>query len=142
MQIFWLNSDRARLAVVHQPAKQNDTFLGGHNRLEQFVSTRKLEKKVDDLYEFLQHWVDPLRSYIARFNQEKISIPGCNTSTAISAFKRGMLRDGDLYKKLIKYQCKNVQCIVPGMGTYKTGRDSAINPRSLRNMNKRGQKAT
>lgn len=112
MQRFWLNSDRACLAVVHQPAKQIDMFLGGHNRLEQFASTRNLEKKVDDLYEFLQHRVDPLRSYIAHFNQEKISIPGCNTSTAISAFKRGMLRDGDLYKKLIKYQCKNVQGVL------------------------------
>ncbi|KAF2541787.1 hypothetical protein F2Q68_00031952 [Brassica cretica] len=79
------------------------------NFVEQFASSRDLEKTPDGLYEILQHHAEPLRDYIARFNQEKVDIPGCNIPTAISAFKRGLLRDGDLYKELTKYQCKTME---------------------------------
>jgi len=51
--------------------------------VEQFASSRSLEKTSDSLYEILQHRVKPLRDYIARFNQEKVSIPECNITTAI-----------------------------------------------------------
>ncbi|KAF3537149.1 hypothetical protein F2Q69_00021953 [Brassica cretica] len=50
----------------------------------------------DDLYEILQHRAEPLLNYIVRFNHEKVAIPGCNASTAISVFKRWVLPDGDL----------------------------------------------
>lgn len=70
--------------------------------VEQFASSRSLEKTANDLYEDLQHRSEPLRIYIARFNQEKVAIPECNASTAISAFKRGMLPD----------QCKTVEDIL------------------------------
>ena len=80
--------------------------------VEQFASSRSLEKTSNDLYEILQHRSEPLRAYIARFNHEKVSIPECNTSTAISAFKRGLLPDGDLYKKLMKYQCKTMEDVL------------------------------
>ncbi|XP_013608316.1 PREDICTED: uncharacterized protein LOC106315092 [Brassica oleracea var. oleracea] len=80
--------------------------------VEQFVSSRNLEKTLDSLYEILQHRVETLRDYIARFNQEKVSIPECNVTTAISAFKRGMLPDGDLYKELTKYQCKTMEDVL------------------------------
>ncbi|KAF2579837.1 hypothetical protein F2Q68_00004785 [Brassica cretica] len=70
--------------------------------VEQFASSRDLEKTSDGLYEILQHRAE------ARFNQEKVSIPECNIPTAISAFKRGQLPDGDLYKELTKYQCKTI----------------------------------
>ncbi|KAF3539673.1 hypothetical protein F2Q69_00022702 [Brassica cretica] len=46
--------------------------------VEQFVSSRDLEKTSDSLYEILQHQAEPLRGYIARFNQEKVAIPECN----------------------------------------------------------------
>ncbi|KAF3497715.1 hypothetical protein DY000_02053550 [Brassica cretica] len=39
---------------------------------------------------------------------EKVSIPRCNTSIAISTFKRDMLLDADMYKELIKYQCRTM----------------------------------
>ncbi|XP_048619994.1 uncharacterized protein LOC125590463 [Brassica napus] len=80
--------------------------------VEQFASSRSLEKTSDSLYEILQHRVKPLRNYIARFNQEKVSIPECNITTAISAFKKGLLPDGDLYKELTKYQCKTMEDVL------------------------------
>ncbi|KAF2617112.1 hypothetical protein F2Q68_00040145 [Brassica cretica] len=46
--------------------------------VEQFASSRDLEKTSDSLYEILQHRAKPLRGYIARFNQEKVAIPECN----------------------------------------------------------------
>ncbi|KAF3500805.1 hypothetical protein F2Q69_00042518 [Brassica cretica] len=80
--------------------------------VEQFASSRDLEKTSDSLYEILQHRAEPLRGYIARFNQEKMAIPKCSIPTAISAFKRGMLPDGDLYKELTKYQCKTMEDVL------------------------------
>uniref|UniRef100_A0A0D2ZTT2 Retrotransposon gag domain-containing protein n=1 Tax=Brassica oleracea var. oleracea TaxID=109376 RepID=A0A0D2ZTT2_BRAOL len=80
--------------------------------VEQFASSRDLEKISDSLYEILQHRAEPLRGYIARFNQEKVAIPECSIPTAISAFKRGMLPDGDLYKELTKYQCKTMEAVI------------------------------
>ncbi|KAF3581806.1 hypothetical protein DY000_02031091 [Brassica cretica] len=51
-------------------------------------------------------------NYIARFNQEKVTIPKCSIPTAISAFKRGLLPDRELYKELTKYQCKTMEDIL------------------------------
>ncbi|KAF2531373.1 hypothetical protein F2Q70_00029541 [Brassica cretica] len=80
--------------------------------VEQFASSRDLEKTSDSLYKILQHRAEPLRGYIARFSQEKVAIPECSIPTAISAFKRGLLPDGDLYKKLTKYQCKTKEDVL------------------------------
>ena len=79
---------------------------------EQFASSRDLHKTSDGLYEILQHWTEPLQGYIARFNQEKVAISEYTSPTVISAFKRGMLLDGDLYKELIKYQCKTMEDVL------------------------------
>ncbi|XP_018466684.2 uncharacterized protein LOC108838220 [Raphanus sativus] len=73
--------------------------------VEQFACSRHLEKRSDDLYEIQQYRNESLRSYIARFNQEKVSIPECNADTAISALKKGLLPEGELYKELTKYRC-------------------------------------
>ena len=74
-----------------------------HKFVEQYASTKSLEKTADNLYKVLQHRAEPLRNYIARFNQEEVAIPECNASTAISSFKRSLLQDGNLYKELTKY---------------------------------------
>ncbi|KAF2549784.1 hypothetical protein F2Q68_00034737 [Brassica cretica] len=58
------------------------------------------------LYEILQ------QGYIAPFNQEKVVIRECSIPTAISAFKRGLLPDGELYKKLTKCQCKTMEDVL------------------------------
>ncbi|XP_048623891.1 uncharacterized protein LOC125592616 [Brassica napus] len=80
--------------------------------VEQFASSRDLEKTSDSLYKILQPRAEPLRGYIARFNQEKVAIPECRIPTAISAFMRGLLPDGDLYKELTKYQCKTMEDVL------------------------------
>ncbi|KAF2534397.1 hypothetical protein F2Q70_00029676 [Brassica cretica] len=80
--------------------------------VEQFASSRDLEKTSDGLYEILHHRAEPLQGYIASFNQEKVAIPECSIPTAISAFKRGFLPDGDLYKELTKYQCKTMEDVL------------------------------
>ncbi|KAF2562721.1 hypothetical protein F2Q70_00017768 [Brassica cretica] len=80
--------------------------------VEKFASSRGLEKTPNSLYEILQHRAEPLRSYIARFNQEKVAIPECSIPTAISAFKRGLLLDGDLYMELNKDQCKKMEDVL------------------------------
>ena len=46
--------------------------------MEQFASSRDLEKTSDGLYEIFQHRTEPLRGYIARFNQEKVAFPECS----------------------------------------------------------------
>ena len=80
--------------------------------MEQFTSSRDLEKTFDSLYEILQHQAESLRGYIARFNEEKVAIHECSIPTAISALKRGLLPDGDLYKELTKYQCKTMEDVL------------------------------
>ena len=80
--------------------------------VEQFTSSKSLEKTSDGLYEILQHRVEPLRDYIAHFNQEKVAVPECSIPTAISAFKRGLLPDGGLYKELTMYPCKTMEDVL------------------------------
>ncbi|KAF3506777.1 hypothetical protein F2Q69_00006622 [Brassica cretica] len=80
--------------------------------LEQFASSRNLEKTSDGMYDILQHRAEPLRGYIARFNQDKVAIPECNVTTAIYAFKRGLFPDGDLYKELTKYLGKTMEDVL------------------------------
>ncbi|WZZ70548.1 hypothetical protein YC2023_081918 [Brassica napus] len=53
-----------------------------------------------------------LRDYIARYNQEKVAVPECSIPTAISAFKRGLLPDGGLYKELTMYPCKTMEDVL------------------------------
>ncbi|KAF3573642.1 hypothetical protein F2Q69_00059549 [Brassica cretica] len=82
---------------INLPSRSIASFAVLSNKfVEQFASSRDLEKTSDSLYEIIQHRAEPLRGYIARFNQEKVAIPECSIPTAISAFKRGLLPDGDL----------------------------------------------
>ncbi|KAK0602487.1 hypothetical protein LWI29_033942 [Acer saccharum] len=65
-------------------AQLTDTFV------EQFASSRKLEKLSDDLYTITQRTGENLRAYVGRFNREKVQIPHCNQATAIYAFRKGL----------------------------------------------------
>ncbi|XP_031267808.1 uncharacterized protein LOC116126246 [Pistacia vera] len=80
-----------------------DTFV------EQFASSKKLEKLSADLYRIYQKMGEPLREYVSRFNREKISIPSCNPETAVDAFRKGLLPDEDLYKELTKLGCTTME---------------------------------
>ncbi|XP_056843226.1 uncharacterized protein LOC130495750 [Raphanus sativus] len=98
---------------INLPTKSIRSFAALSDKfVEQFASSRNLEKNSDDLYEVLQHRNEPLRSYIARFKQEKVAIPECNVNTAMSAFKRGLLPEGDLYKELTKYKCRTMEDVL------------------------------
>ncbi|KAH6792809.1 hypothetical protein C2S52_003286 [Perilla frutescens var. hirtella] len=93
-------------ASIGSFAQLTDLFV------EQFASSRKIEKHSDDLYAIFQYPNETLRNYVARFNREKVEIPGCNADTAISAFRKGLKRDSDLYKELTKYPCKTMDDIL------------------------------
>ena len=56
--------------------------------------------------------MEPLRDYIALFNQEKVAVPECSIPTAISTFKRGLLPDGGLYKEMTMYPCKTMEDVL------------------------------
>ncbi|XP_022549765.2 uncharacterized protein LOC106373554 [Brassica napus] len=95
---------------INFPTGSISSFTGLSDKfVEQFASSRSLEKTSDGLYEILQYRVEPLRDYIARFNQEKVAVPECSIPTTISAFKRGLLPDGGLYKELTMYPCKTME---------------------------------
>ena len=80
-----------------------DTFV------EQFASSKKLEKLSGDLYCIQQRHTELLRDYVGRFNREKVSIPFCNQETAADAFRKGLLPDGELYKDLTKFNCSTME---------------------------------
>ncbi|KAL5545388.1 hypothetical protein UlMin_005075 [Ulmus minor] len=80
-------------------AQLTDTFV------EQFASSKKLEKLSGDLYSVQQRHGKPLRDYISHFNQEKVFILFYNHETNINAFQKGLLLDGELYKELTKFNC-------------------------------------
>ncbi|XP_013624649.1 PREDICTED: uncharacterized protein LOC106330779 [Brassica oleracea var. oleracea] len=95
---------------INLPTRSISSFASlSDNFVEQFASSRSLEKISDGLYEILQHRVKPLRDYIARFNQEKVAVLECSIPTAISAIKRALLPDGGLYKELTMYPCKTME---------------------------------
>ncbi|XP_031275028.1 uncharacterized protein LOC116133462 [Pistacia vera] len=85
-----------------------DTFV------EQFASSKKLEKLSADLYRVYQRRGEPLKEYVSRFNREKISIPACNPETAVDAFRKGLLPDGELYKELTKLDAQQWKTPYPG----------------------------
>ncbi|KAF3591847.1 hypothetical protein DY000_02020557 [Brassica cretica] len=98
---------------INLPTRLISSFASlGDKFVEQFASSRSLEKTSDSLYEILQHRVEPLRDYIACFNQEKVVVPECNIPTVISAFKRGLLPDIGLYNELIKCPCKTMEDVL------------------------------
>ena len=61
---------------INLPSRSTASFVILRDKfVEQFASSRDLEKTSYGLYEIRQHRMEPLRGYIARFNQEKVAIP-------------------------------------------------------------------
>ncbi|XP_057774797.1 uncharacterized protein LOC130993776 [Salvia miltiorrhiza] len=87
-------------------AQLTDVFV------QQYASSRKLEKISEDLYVIVQRHGEPLRDYIGRFNKEKVSITNCSEQTAVTAFRKGLLLGSDLYKTLTKYPCKTMEDVL------------------------------
>ena len=83
-----------------------DTFV------EHFVSSKKLEKLSRDLYHVQQHRSEPLRDYVGRFNQVKVTISFCHQETVVDAFRKGLLPYGELYKELTKFNCTSMEDVL------------------------------
>ena len=84
-------------------AHLTDTFV------EQFTSSKKLEKLLGDLYHIQQRHTESLRDYVGWFNKEKVSIPFCNQETAANTFRKGLFPDGELYKDLTKFNYSTME---------------------------------
>ncbi|KAK9740026.1 hypothetical protein RND81_03G005300 [Saponaria officinalis] len=65
--------------------------LNPYSWTKQFSSSRKLQKETIDLYRIVQRANEPLREYLQRFNQEKISIQDCDVGTTIQAYRQGLV---------------------------------------------------
>ncbi|XP_074315289.1 uncharacterized protein LOC141651475 [Silene latifolia] len=63
----------------------------------QFASSRELEKRSSDLYRIKQKPGESIRSYMTRFNKEKVSISIYDVGTAVEAFRQGLPLDSDFY---------------------------------------------
>ncbi|XP_033129374.1 uncharacterized protein LOC117126095 [Brassica rapa] len=113
---------------INLPTRSISSFAGLSDKfVEQFASSRSLEKTSDGLYEILQHRAEPLQDYIARFNQEKVAVLECSIPTAIYAFKRGLLPDRGLYKELTMYPCKTMEDVLyPERGHRLSGKSTSL----------------
>ncbi|XP_074288596.1 uncharacterized protein LOC141613753 [Silene latifolia] len=91
---------------VGLPNKSISSFADLVNAFnQQFASSRKPEKQASDLYRIVQGFEESTRDYLNRFNKEKVSIPRCDITTAIQAFRRGLHQDSQLYKDLTMHPC-------------------------------------
>ncbi|XP_074299130.1 uncharacterized protein LOC141630164 [Silene latifolia] len=73
---------------------------------QQFSSSRRTPKQPSDLYRIVQEIGESIKDYVTRFNTEKVSIRGCDVSTAINAFRQGLDKESGLYKELTMYPCE------------------------------------
>ncbi|XP_074267007.1 uncharacterized protein LOC141590308 [Silene latifolia] len=76
---------------------------------QQFANSRELKKGSSDLYRITQIKDESLRSFLARFNKEKVSIPRCDIGTAVEAFRQGLLPNNNIYVELTKYPCHSFE---------------------------------
>ncbi|XP_074283451.1 uncharacterized protein LOC141607998 [Silene latifolia] len=67
---------------------------------QQFSSSRRTPKQPSDLYRIVQEIGESIKDYVTRFNAEKVSIRGCDMSTAINVFRQGLDKESNLYKEL------------------------------------------
>ena len=77
--------------------------------MEQFTSSKKLEKLSGNLYRIQQRHTESLRDYVGHINRKKVSIPFCNQEAVADAFYKGLLPDGKLYKDLTKFNCSTME---------------------------------
>ncbi|XP_074301252.1 uncharacterized protein LOC141632619 [Silene latifolia] len=73
---------------------------------QQVSSSRRTPKQPSDLYRIVQEISESIKDYVTRFNAEKVSIRGCDMSTAINAFRQGLDKESNLYKELTIYPCE------------------------------------
>ncbi|XP_038693781.1 uncharacterized protein LOC119991507 [Tripterygium wilfordii] len=91
---------------INSFAQLTDLFI------EQFASSRRLLKALDDLYKIKYRSKESLRAYIGLFLAEKVLIPSCNMETAVTVFRKGLSPSDELYKELTKFPCTNMEDVL------------------------------
>ncbi|XP_074300245.1 uncharacterized protein LOC141631479 [Silene latifolia] len=74
------------------------TVLRKENTKAQVISDR-----------IVQEIGESIKDYVTRFNAEKVSIRGCDMSTAINAFRQGLDKESNHYKELTMYPCERFE---------------------------------
>ena len=72
---------------------------------QQFSSSRRMQKTSADLYQMHMYRGETTRSWVTRFNAERLTIDKPDEETLINAFRKGIFVDLDLYKELTKNPC-------------------------------------
>lgn len=67
------------------------------------LATVKWKSKLVIYTELCRNHDESLKEFVSRLKKEQVSIPNCDTKTAIEAFWRGLDEESDLYKELTKY---------------------------------------
>ncbi|KAJ0867449.1 putative retrotransposon gag domain-containing protein [Helianthus annuus] len=74
----------------------------------QFSCSRRFERLTSDLYRVTQGQNESLRDYITKFSRESLEIPNLDITTAVEAFKMGLLKDSQFYDDLLMTLCRNL----------------------------------
>lgn len=89
------------------PVKSISTFTELHDLfVSQFASSKRLEKTAADLYRLHIKWGETLRSFVGRFNKERLEIDHPDEATCINAFRKWLWTWMPLYEELTKCQPK------------------------------------
>ncbi|XP_074265132.1 uncharacterized protein LOC141587556 [Silene latifolia] len=76
---------------------------------EAFLQQPENTQAPSDLYGIVREIGESIKDYVTRFNAEKVSIRGCDMSTAINAFRQGLDKESNLYKELTMYPCERFE---------------------------------
>ncbi|XP_031282174.1 uncharacterized protein LOC116140726 [Pistacia vera] len=99
----------ARLQVLTSLMQQNSDKVAALKAENNATRTENASIRAENQSLKEKRRGEPLREYVSRFNREKISIPSCNPKTAVDAFRKGFLPDGELYKELTKLGCTTME---------------------------------
>src|SRR4051812_16154629 len=83
----------------------------------QFAASKKRRKNPASLLSISQHPGEKLRSYIHRFNIERLDVEDCSDDVAITAFTNG-LKEKDLIKSLYKHPPRDFDGVMSRAKTY------------------------
>jgi hypothetical protein len=68
--------------------------------MNQFLAVRRRKKNPAYLLSLVQEKEEPLKDYLYRFNQEKLTVENLDDETILSALMNGIKVDGPLMAKL------------------------------------------
>ncbi|XP_042419196.1 uncharacterized protein LOC122007394 [Zingiber officinale] len=85
--------------------------------LRHFANSRKYKKIDHCLFAFKQGSVEPLRSYIKRFNQVAQDVPLATSEILMSAFSHGLV-EGEFFRDLIRDPMKNFDEMLRKVASY------------------------